>query len=245
MSDRQCAGAKRQAWRERSATEAGKSRGWLGALFPAVEHGRRSRSGGGTLLGRGRLRGASLAELLIASTLFLMLSVALFQVMHTGSAFMRRSEASLDMQKELLLALTWIHKDMSESAARVFRKDPQGIVFASPRDLDGQLQLDSVGRITWQRIVAYYVDDVAGVPCLIRKERALTATSSDPILPPVTDMISDGSLHPRVLARSVQAFEGADTAAADTPYAITVYCAKEVGGREFGTRAQTSVFFRN
>ena len=195
--------------------------------------------------GAGAKRGASLVELLIASALFLMLSVALFQVMHTGSAFMRRSEASLDMQKELLLALTWIHKDMSESGARVFRKDPEGMVFANPRNLEGQLQLDSVGRITWQRMVAYYVDDVAGVPCLIRKEREITATSTDPILPPVTDLISDNSLHPRVLARSVQTFEGADVATATTPYAITVYCAKEVGGREFGTRAETSVFFRN
>lgn len=177
-----------------------------------------------------------------------MLSLALFEVMHTGSAFMKRSEASLDMQKELLLALTWIHKDMSESAARVFRSEPEGMIFASPRDLEGQLQLDAVGRITWQRLVAYYVDDVAGVPCLLRKERGITATATDPILPSVTELISDGSLHARVLARNVQRFEGpslASGAELPSPYPMTVYCAKDVGGREFGTRAETSVYFRN
>ncbi|MCA9797449.1 MAG: hypothetical protein KC910_36810 [Candidatus Eremiobacteraeota bacterium] len=189
--------------------------------------------------------GASLAELLIASSLFFMLSLALFQVMQTGSDFLRRSEASLDMQKELLLSLTWIHKDMSESSAALFVREADGMVFASPRDLDDQLRLDGVGRLMWQRVVAYYLEERAGVPCLIRKERAITASANPPTLPSLDEMRSDSSLPPRVLARNVQRFEGADVVRADVPYAITVYCAKEVGGREFGTRAETSVFFRN
>lgn len=206
-------------------------------------------------MGKRERRGITLAEMLIASAVFFMLSWALHQLMVTGTRFVRKSEVLLDLQKESLMALTWIHNEMSESGAAAFDNytvipdgSLRGVVFASPRDLDNRLSLDLVGRIQWQRVVAYYLADIDGVPCLVRKQRELTPSAELPVLPTLNDMVGDGSLPVRVLARHVTEFQGEgepDENTEEETFPIAVVCTMDQQGREYAIRAETSIFFRN
>lgn len=89
-------------------------------------------------------------------------------MIRAGSQFYRKARAQSEMQRNALLALRWLSKDLSEAAPLSFRYyDPenpaspsvrQGIVFGSPKDLENNVHYNENGRLLWTTMVAYYID---------------------------------------------------------------------------------------
>ncbi len=94
------------------------------------------------------------------------------RVVTEGFEFYRTTDESIRLQKEGLLALTWITRDAVLSHHRsieVVRDDPSStvgdpawredeITIPLPKDLNGNSLANDQGALTWRSIVAYQVD---------------------------------------------------------------------------------------
>lgn len=159
-----------------------------------------------------------------------------------------KTEVGLDLQAESLKALNWLNSEFAETTEdgvldETATADP-GIVFASPRDLNGRVRLDPSGRLLWQKYVCFYTDTLNGDPVLMMKVRPIASATTDPGSPPsVVDMKSDSTLERRVIARNITSFTGDPDNL--SPWEITLEASAKSGRSRLGIRVQTSIFFRN
>lgn len=89
-------------------------------------------------------------------------------LMRAGTQFYVKIRAQSEVQRDALLALRWLSKDLSEGAPLSFKAyapdNPSavsvhpGIVFGSPKDLQEQVQYNDHGRLMWTSVVSYYID---------------------------------------------------------------------------------------
>lgn len=111
---------------------------------------------------RRRLRGATLIELLIASSLSLLIMGLLWYQMQAGQKFYLRVRAQGDIQRGALQAVRWIARDVIHGNAgnlNSFTTPVIGMSFASPEDSAGATTYADTGAIEWRSTVIYYIDD--------------------------------------------------------------------------------------
>ena len=128
-----------------------------------------------------------------------------------GVRLARDSEAKLAMQKTLITSIGLLSQELSESNPTAVRYDPfpQGVVFASPRDVNGALTLAGSGTVGWEKVIAYYVTKGDE---LVRKEWLLDPVVRQSGFPPSlgagfsTADLEDEPLPVRTLSRGVDEF---------------------------------------
>ena len=98
----------------------------------------------------------------------LVLAYSAYTLFVNGVRLAKDSEARLALQKTLISGTGLLSRELSESNPTSVRSDnfPAGVVFASPRNVNGALTL-SGARVSWEKVIGYYVDEDKK---LIRKE---------------------------------------------------------------------------
>lgn len=151
--------------------------------------------------------GTSLIELIVASFISGLILLEIYWLAHAGSQFYRRTRGQSEIQRESLLALRWMSKDLAEGSAlsfRYYKKFPtpggaperwHGISFGSflAADGSGVARQNGTGRMLWASVICYYIDnDDHG---LYRQVRGLADPTQT--IPPIIDDSLDA---PKVMA---------------------------------------------
>ncbi len=128
-------------------------------------------------------------------------------------AIWRAHEVSLvraHIQEQTLLCITRITRELAETASATVQAEPDGLVFASPRDENSVGNQDpDDGRLLWQKFVAFYVQEVDGVAVVLRKEKLIPTGSRSPDPPSpaggysLASIKADDTLPARQIARDV------------------------------------------
>jgi hypothetical protein len=157
-------------------------------------------------LKRKKTLGLSIVELLVASTLVLLIMGEVWMMLRAGGQFYLRVKSQTETQRSALIALRWLSKDLAEGAPLSFRHyDPDnpsitttrnGIVFGSPKDIEEAVSYDERGRLLWTTVTGYYIDPDTNV--LYRTK--LPLTEIDATAPRILDTVH----HIDVLATLVQ-----------------------------------------
>ena len=168
-----------------------------------------------------RERGISLIELIVASGIVILLMVEVWGLVRAGGRFYLRARGQTDIQRNSLLALRWITKDLSEGSAISFREyttdgtggqasnvTRAGIVFGSPTDDAGRVHYDETGRLQWSSVIGYYIEP--SDRALYRQKLPLAAPQN---FPPIINNDSHSTDHlaarpaPRLVARNILSIE--------------------------------------
>lgn len=171
---------------------------------------------------RKRKLGASIIELMVAVALLGGLTALAASLIRHGSNYLRTTTAQLDTQKDALLALNWMLRDLSEASPVAIHTNswgspheppqaplpgpPRGVVFASPRDANGQVSYGGTA-IQWNSRVCYFLD-IPGGGNLYRVVKTHPAESLPRLINPNNEDTSDfqsnlSSLPHRILAQNV------------------------------------------
>lgn len=136
----------------------------------------------------------SLVEISIVSGLLLFISLAMLAVLTGAINYYHATNATLDAQQGVLFGMNRISQELTEAHRdTVLMSLPgdthQGIIFASPRDENGNYQFDTFGRLLWQKFICYHIDEVGPpndrISALVRTERPLGLLGTGPsIVPP-------------------------------------------------------------
>ena len=135
-------------------------------------------------------------------------------IVSLGSRFYLKLKAQSGAQKEALLALRWLSKDLSEGSSISFRAyEPpfttrEGIVFGAPKDENGAVAYSDKGLLLWQSVVCYYID-----PADRTMYRAQQNLGSPGTAPPIINNTTQsvdvmaGLNNPRTIARNIYQLE--------------------------------------
>ncbi|MCA9792704.1 MAG: hypothetical protein KC910_12945 [Candidatus Eremiobacteraeota bacterium] len=153
----------------------------------------------------------TLIEVMVASALMLLLAAGTYSLFFNGVRFARDSEARLSLQKNLLGAVGLLGMELAESNPTSVRYDPipAGVVFASPRNAEGSLAMAGGGKLSWEKVIAYYIREDGS---LVRKEWMLDPYVRQSGFPPALDAgfstadLAAQPLPERVMARGVEQF---------------------------------------
>lgn len=160
--------------------------------------------------------GVSLVELIVASFIVGLLMLEIWGLARSGSRFYLRARSQGDIQRNSLLALRWMSKDLGEGSAISFREyaavggssSRAGIVFGSPSDTSGSVHYDDKGHILWSSVIGYYIEPSDGA--LYRQQMMLPAPQ---LFAPTIDNDTHSPDHlaglpgPRPVARHIHSIE--------------------------------------
>ncbi len=177
----------------------------------------------------------------------------MYLLLTAGMRYHKSTSASLEMQQDTLLSILALSRELGESNPRTVARytAPQGILFASPRDDASNVWVEPSGLLRWPKFICYYVGDVNGTPCLIRKEQYLDDpdlhTDPPPIAAPIPRPFQDGPYYqglevpPKVVARNLTnlKFTGLN------PITIDLGVGKKELGRTFQLNVSVKVSLRN
>lgn len=168
-----------------------------------------------------RPSGTSLIELIVASAIVMLLMVEVWGLVRAGGRFYLRVRSQSDIQRNSLLALRWITREIGDGSAISFREYTTdgtggqastvaraGIVFGSPTDESGRVHYDEKGRLQWSSVIGYYIEPSDRT--LYRQKLLLSVPQG---YPPIinNDLHSTDKLAtlpaPRVVARHIESIE--------------------------------------
>lgn len=143
-------------------------------------------------------KGITLVELAVSMTLLLLVMSLTSLAMKSGTEEYLSLRSSIDLQQNALSLLTRVSREGTEtnmstvwpppvagSPLTVPAGDPKGVVFASPRDNDGNLVLEPASlQPEWQKRIAYWHD-----PGADKLYRATEDLASPGLAPPAPDPV--------------------------------------------------------
>lgn len=136
-----------------------------------------------------RRRGFTLLEMTVYSAVAMLAITSIYSVLLTGLHFFSTTSNSAELQQDAMKILGRLTRELSESDSQTVQlsssPSPQGISFASPRDLLGNVRYSN-GTLQWQSFICYYVAPAAPFT-LMRKQISIAATA--PVNPNVTNQL--------------------------------------------------------
>ena len=208
------------------------------------------------LLTRRRCRnGASLIELIVAMFIVGLMMLEIWKLVAAGAQFYKRARGQSEIQRNSLLALRWIAKDLAEGSTISFRnyqtENAQGVstgfthaglVFGSPSEAGtGSVRYDDTGHMRWCSIIGYYIEPTDGG--LYRQQIPI----ADPkTFPPVIDNdqhstdIMAALPRPRLVARGIK-----EIATIQGPKDIQVELSTREETLGFGIKVKTRLEMKN
>lgn len=161
--------------------------------------------------GKARLQGTTLFELMVCSALMGILLLALATLVFYGNGYLRRAEGGVEIQGELLRALSKLAREVTETNPETVSVAPGAVSFASPRDEDGLVANDSFGRLQWGRYVGFYLSMRGETPVLVRRDKPMPSVLSEPPTDNTgfepTDIMAYSASPEQVVARNVVEME--------------------------------------
>ena len=164
-----------------------------------------------------RLKGLTLIETMISSTILLLISGASYMILHNGMQLYRAYQDALDAQQGGL-AILRLTGDLvrSSSSAYVLADPTDGVTFCNPYKPDGRMGYDIVmgspteGKLYWQAYTCIYRNQATNE--VLRKDEPLAAPQITPLDPssaaPVRDVAYFTTLGvtKRILGKGVTRF---------------------------------------
>lgn len=199
-------------------------------------------------------QGTTLVELMIASGLLLIVLTLVTFLIRASSRQFLVMDASLDLQRESVLAANWLTREMAESNENSIHYFPpasgtEAIVIGSPRTFTGGMQYTNGGALVWQKKVCFYLSaSNNGRALLERIEKPLTPykTTYPPSINPSTDTVANFQANTtfpkRLIAKDVDRIE-LDVNV--RPVQLTLELSSTKHGKPFRATIQSKVHFRN
>lgn len=177
----------------------------------------------------------------------------MYMLLAAGMRYHKATSANLEMQQDTLLSILALSRELGESNPRTVAlfTEPQGILFASPRDDAHDVWVEPSGLLRWPKFICYYVDNVNGIPCLLRKEQYMDDpdlhTDPPPIAAPIPMPFQDGPYYQeleipaKVVSRNLTNFKCTGL----NPITIELGVGKREMGRTFQIDLSVKVSLRN
>lgn len=181
---------------------------------------------------------------MISAALMLIILGLVMKLMVVGTNRLDLMEKKAELQREMSLAFVWMVREMRETDADSIQTQPDGVIFATPRNTDGDVLFDTAGRLLWHQYYCYYVDTVKGKSVLLRKSRSISPPAfSPPPAPPVDSLRLSTTAPTKIKARNIKALSVDSTV---SPMELTLMGEVTArGDRTYGMELKTRVYFRN
>jgi hypothetical protein len=196
-----------------------------------------------------------LIELMVASFVAALLMLEVWGLVRAGAQFYKRARGQSESQRNALMALRWIGKDLAEGSTLSFRQYQTvndlgattgfahtGIVFGSPSVPGvGGVSYDDSGHMVWSSVIGYYIDP--GDHTLYRQMVPLEDPAT---FPPVIDDDTQSTdvmatlPNPRVVARGIK-----DIKTQQGPKDVLIELISRDEDLGFGIKVQTRLEMKN
>lgn len=122
----------------------------------------------------------TLPEILVGLFLVSIVLAALGGLLRGAIRFYTDQSATLEVQKNCVLALRRIGRDLRETSSdSIDATTANELIFASPRDINGVVEYTD-GRLMWQKYIKFSIQNINGLSVLTRQEDALDRPTSIP-----------------------------------------------------------------
>lgn len=197
----------------------------------------------------------SLLELIIASSLMLVLVGATYFALSAGLSYQRRNDALMDMEQSGMNALTYLTRKLAEAnyeTVEVQAPPDAAITYSSYRDLNGSIRYDSNGRQLWDSVICFRIKNENSILRLVEQTEEVGGTHLDPLRPSALSTprtpsyYASSSIPARVLANNIETLS-AQTAPSGGPKALTLTLqfAITANNRKYGLKLAGKVHPRN
>ncbi len=132
-------------------------------------------------------RGFTLLEVLIASSLLLLMLAGSYQALVLARAYHLKLGDTSQLQQDTMTALSKIERSIESASAlslEVYDTDTSGIRFVSAKSDNGFFDVDPSGRPMWTRWVGIYQE----LRNLVYREQGFTPSSTVPTFPTLADI---------------------------------------------------------
>lgn len=106
--------------------------------------------------------GKTIPELLVASSILLLLTAACGTALRASMQYHQRIELQSKIEEDLLRTIGSLSRELGESSMKgvVWQASPLALTFPTPRNPDGTLLIDHAAgnRIRWQTVLSYRVE---------------------------------------------------------------------------------------
>ena len=131
---------------------------------------------------RGSKLGLTLVEVLISSTLLLLLTGLSWRAVQESTRYYQRSETQLQLERDAMTTLSFVSRELSETNLDESREYSQGIVYPLARDISGKITRGSSGLLLWSSLACIRSETVAGETSLVREQSLIPQTQFVPKL---------------------------------------------------------------
>ncbi len=189
--------------------------------------------------------GATLIEIMVASAVTFLIIFMAYDMLAAARRYYVKIQTMQEITDHSLYAMVRLTRELEETSARSIHidSDPPGIVFASPRDLQGNFNYNPMGGPSWTKYVCLYWD--SSTRKLMKVDELLPGghVSSPPQIPPTrnTTFFATSSYPKTVLARDIAYFEITGT----KPLSVSLECSKQIFGKTYSTKITTEVTPKN
>jgi type II secretory pathway pseudopilin PulG len=188
-----------------------------------------------------RTRAISLIELIVATFILGLISVAAFKILVEGSQYLRVNQMAIDAQRSGLALLSDIGSGMQATRPDLVTTGAEGLVFASPFKPDGTVEFDPVNReLRWQKWVCYYLDQTV----VTRRELPIALPSANPGSAPSPASFSGIDVS-KTMGDEVTAFQVSQLSASPPLWAIDLTVGSMTNKSRYGIELHSEVGPRN
>ncbi len=166
----------------------------------------------------GRLRAATLIEVLICCALLSFVMTAVVAALVYCNRYLRSAESKIAAQAECLKTSIWLSRSLAESNFDTVVVAPTvGVAFPSPREPGNGVADFDQGALVWkQTLCCYKVNDANGVPIIVLRsypygvpnvKEPWMPSGADPTRPTVALAMTTGTIWTRTIARYIRKLE--------------------------------------
>jgi hypothetical protein len=145
-------------------------------------------------------------ELLIASTLMLLMLIAAHQALVLATRYHQKLRDSSQIQQETMAVLRKLERSIRNASVESMTTsvDGRALIFLSAETDEGPFDTASDGAARWRRYVCYYLEGQEPLYTLVRKEQKVSLSDVPPTMPDIEAVKSDGGWTRSELSRQVK-----------------------------------------
>lgn len=188
-----------------------------------------------------RNRALSLAELIVATFILSLISVAAFKILAEGLRYVRTNQLAIDAQRAGLSIVSRISQGIQSSRSDLIDASADGVVFASPTKDDGTVEFDiAEQKLLWQNWVCLYYDDEK----VTLRKIAISPPSLEPGAPPAPSSFASQNVE-KLLGDDITRFQVAEISTAPPLWSIDLTLGSMTNEKLYGMELHSEVGPRN
>lgn len=151
-------------------------------------------------------RAFTIIELLIASTLMLLMLIAAHQALVLASRYQQKLKDSSQIQQETMTILRKLERSIRTAAldSMTVSVDGRALLFLSAETDEGPYDTEPDGSIRWRRYVCYHLEGSEPLYTLVRREQKVNLASVPATMPDIEAVKTDPSFSRTELSRQIK-----------------------------------------